>query len=609
MTSGDKPARRASTASAELEVAARRVVASKGRVSERRRLHRLFDAHWRYSMAEYPELATFVGWPGHDHRWTDLSLDAVERRRRELEVPVAVLDTIDRERLDDADRLSFDLFARDAHEALEGRRFPGDYMPVTQMGGVQHTVPQLLAMMPLRTVRHYDDAVSRLRGVAALVDQTIALMDRGLERGVSPPRVTLRDVPQQVLNLVTDEPLASPLLGAFTRFPGAVPARERERLAAEAAEAYRYGIAPALRKLHAYLVETYLPRARESTAMSDLPDGEDWYGFNVRQSTTTRLSQREIHEIGLREVARIRAVMEGVMAEAGHAGRFAEFTQLLRTDARFFFESAELLLAAYRDICKRADPELARLFGTLPRLPYGVLPVPSHAERSQTTAYYEPGSPEAGRPGYFYANTYDLKSRPKWEMEALSLHEAVPGHHLQIALAQEMKGLPEFRRHALYTAYVEGWGLYSESLGAEMGFYRDVWSRFGQLTYEMWRAVRLVVDTGMHVLGWTRERAIEFFHENTGKAEHDIVVEVDRYLVWPGQALAYKIGELKIRELRARAERDLGAGFDPRAFHDQILGAGPVPLDVLEDRVIAWIDGASAGASPSREPRRASRSA
>jgi uncharacterized protein (DUF885 family) len=225
-----------------------------------------------------------------------------------------------------------------------------------------------------------------------------------------------------------------------------------------------------------------------------------------------------------------------------------------------------------------------------------VLPVPSHAERSQTTAYYEPGSPQAGRPGYFYANTYDLKSRPKWEMEALSLHEAVPGHHLQIALAQEVKGLPEFRRHALYTAYVEGWGLYSESLGAEMGFYRDVWSRFGQLTYEMWRAVRLVVDTGMHVLGWSRQRAIEFFRENTGKAEHDIVVEVDRYLVWPGQALAYKIGELKIRELRARAEHDLGPGFDLRAFHDQVLGAGPLPLDVLEARVVDWIAGASAPA-------------
>jgi len=580
----------------DLEAAARRLIASRGRASEPRRLHRLFDAHWRYLMAEYPEYATLVGCPGHDHRWTDLSVEAVERRKRELEIPGAVLATIDRGRLGDADRLSFDLFDRDAREGLEGRRFMGDYMPVTQMGGVQHTVPQLLAMMPARTVPQYEDAVSRLHGVTALVDQTVALLGRGLELGVTPPRVTLRDVPQQVLNLVTDDPLASPLLGAFTRFPDAVPASDRERLAAAAAEAYRYGVAPAFRKLHAYLVESYLPRARESTAMSDLPDGEAWYEFSARQSTTTRLSPREIHEIGLSEVARIRAAMEAVIAEAGYAGRFDEFTHLLRTDPRFFFENADELLAAYRDICKRADPELARLFGTLPRLPYGVLPVPSHAERSQTTAYYEPGSPEAGRPGYFYANTYDLKSRPRWEMEALSLHEAVPGHHLQIALAQEMKGVPAFRRHALYTAYVEGWGLYSESLGSEMGFYRDAWSLFGKLTYEMWRAVRLVVDTGMHVLGWTRERAIEFFRENTGKAEHDIVVEVDRYLVWPGQALAYKIGELKIRELRAGAERDLGAGFDLRAFHDEVLGTGPVPLDVLEARVRAWTSGAGARA-------------
>jgi uncharacterized protein (DUF885 family) len=261
----------------------------------------------------------------------------------------------------------------------------------------------------------------------------------------------------------------------------------------------------------------------------------------------------------------------------------------LRTDPRFFFERAEDLLVAYRDIAKRADPELARLFGRLPRLPYGVIPVPSYAEKSQTTAYYEPGSPAAGRPGYFYANTYDLRARPRWEMEALTLHEAVPGHHLQIALAQELEDVPEFRRHGFYTAYVEGWGLYAESLGGEMGFYQDPYSRFGQLTYEVWRAIRLVVDTGMHALGWTRERALRYFHENAGKAEHDITVEIDRYIVWPAQALAYKIGELKIKELRALAEVSLGRAFDLRSFHDQVLGGGAVPLDLLEGRIRRWI--------------------
>jgi uncharacterized protein (DUF885 family) len=262
----------------------------------------------------------------------------------------------------------------------------------------------------------------------------------------------------------------------------------------------------------------------------------------------------------------------------------------LRTDPRFFFERAQDLLVAYRDIAKRADPELARLFGRLPRLPYGVRPVPSYAEKSQTTAYYEPGSPAAGRPGYFYANTWDLRSRPRWEMEALTLHEAVPGHHLQIALAQEMEDVPEFRRHGFYTAYVEGWGLYAESLGTEMGFYKDPYDRFGQLTYEVWRAIRLVVDTGMHALGWPRDRAIRYFEENAGKAEHDIVVEIDRYIVWPGQALAYKIGELKIKELRAWASAELGPRFDLRSFHDRILGSGAVPLDILEDKVRRWVD-------------------
>jgi uncharacterized protein (DUF885 family) len=281
--------------------------------------------------------------------------------------------------------------------------------------------------------------------------------------------------------------------------------------------------------------------------------------------------------------------MDGVREGSGFTGGFAEFMSFLRTDPRFFYERAEDLLTGYRDICKRADPELVRLFATLPRLPYGVVPVPAYAEKSQTTAYYEPGSPAAGRPGYFFANTYDLRARPKWEMEALALHEAVPGHHLQIALAQEMPGVPEFRKHGFYTAFIEGWGLYAEALGAEMGFYSDRYARFGQLTYEVWRAIRLVLDTGMHAFGWPRDKALAYFEENAGKAEHDIVVEVDRYIVWPGQALAYKIGELKIKELRARAASALGAAFDVRAFHDEVLGAGAVPLDLLESRLDSWI--------------------
>ncbi len=318
---------------------------------------------------------------------------------------------------------------------------------------------------------------------------------------------------------------------------------------------------PAYRSLLAYLEETYLPGARKTIGQSAMPNGKKWYAYNARFHTTTDLTPKQIHEIGLAEVERIRQEMEQIIQDLEFDGSFAEFAEFLRTDPQFYFDTPEALLTAYRAICKRADPELVRLFGKLPRLPYGVKPVPSYNEKSTTTAYYEPGSLAAGRPGYFFANTYDLATRPSWEMEALSLHEAVPGHHLQIALAQELEETHDLLKHSFYTAFVEGWGLYAESLGGEMGFYESPYSKFGRLTYEIWRAIRLVVDTGIHSLGWSRERAIDFFKQNAPKAEHDIIVEVDRYIVWPGQALAYKIGELKIQELRAYAKRKLGPGI------------------------------------------------
>jgi uncharacterized protein (DUF885 family) len=573
----------------DFETRAEEIIADRGRGGESERLHRLFDLHWAYTMEEYPEFATYVGWPGQNHRWSDMSLEAIERRNREMEVPARVLATIDRDALPRDDQVHHDLFRRGVEESLEGRRFKGEYMPINQMQGVQQNVAQTIAMMRVATTADYEDVVARLRGVPRLIEQTIMLLERGLETRITPPHITLRDVPQQILNQIVDDPQASPLLRHFSRFPETVAERERERLRQEAAASYAGEIVPALRRLHAFFVDSYLPRTRETIALADLPDGEAWYAFNVRQSTTTRLTPREIHDIGLAEVRRIRAEMDGVREGSGFSGGFREFMSFLRTDPRFFYERAEDLLTGYRDICKRADPELVRLFATLPRLPYGVVPVPAYAEKSQTTAYYEPGSPVAGRPGHFFANTYDLRARPKWEMEALALHEAVPGHHLQIALAQELPGVPEFRKHGFYTAFIEGWGLYAEALGAEMGFYTDPYARFGQLTYEVWRAIRLVLDTGMHAFGWPRAKALAYFEENAGKAEHDIVVEVDRYIVWPGQALAYKIGELKIKELRARAASALGAAFDVRAFHDEVLGAGAVPLDLLESRLGSWI--------------------
>jgi uncharacterized protein (DUF885 family) len=414
-------------------------------------------------------------------------------------------------------------------------------------------------------------------------------MKKGLETGITPPRITLRDVPQQIKNQMIEDPAKNAILKPFMEFPAEISENNRGRLRKEAEAALKQKVIPAFGKLHDFFVQTYLPKTRETIAMSDLPDGKAWYAYNVRTTTTTPLTPDEIHELGLSEVNRIRREMEKVISSTGFKGSFAEFSKFLRADPKFYYTDADNLLRGYRDIAKRADPELARLFGKLPRLPYGVKAVPAYAEKSQTTAYYQPGSPQAGRPGWFYANTYALNTRPKWEMEALTMHEAVPGHHLQISLAQEMEAMPEFRKHAGYTAFVEGWGLYSESLGTELGFYKDPYMKFGQLTYEIWRAIRLVVDTGMHSKGWSRQKAIDFFMENASKTEHDVTVEVDRYIVWPGQALAYKIGELKYKELRAFATKELGDKFDVRQFHDQVLGNGALPMDILESRLKEWV--------------------
>lgn len=573
----------------DFEARYRAIADARGRMPEAERLHALFAVDWDYTMASSPETATYVGVPGHETRWTDWSPAAVAERKANARRPLDVIATIDREALDEADRVSYDLFKRLAEEAIEGTRFPSEWLQITQLNGIQQDAAQVLSAMPAQTTEQLERQIARLRALPAAVDQTIALLKEGAARGVTPPRVTLRDVPEQVANLVPEEPFASALLQGFAELPSTVPGEEGLRLRREVAGIYSEAVKPAYERLRTYLIEHYIPAARETTAAVDLPDGEAWYRHQIKVMTSTSLDAREIHEIGLAEVARIRSEMERVKTESGFEGTLEAFFVHLRTAPEFYFTDADELVRAYRDIAKRADPQLIKFFKTLPRTPYGVLPVPSYAEQSQTTAYYYPGSPEAGRPGYFFANTYALNTRPKWEMEALTLHEAVPGHHLQIALAQELSNVPEFRKWGGYTAFVEGWGLYAEHLGEEMGFYADPYSKFGQLTYEMWRAVRLVVDTGMHALGWSREKAIEYFAQNASKSEHDIVVEIDRYLVWPGQALAYKLGELRIKELRARATKALGAKFDLRAFHDEVLRHGAVPLSVLEQNIDAWV--------------------
>jgi uncharacterized protein (DUF885 family) len=569
----------------------------------------LLDADWQYWMSQYPEVATQIGVPGHDGRWTDYSPAAIAARSAHLRETAARLASMARAALPSSEQLDYDLYRQLIDAAVEGLAFENDAlplrgvfpvnlaMPISQMGGVQQDAPRTIAIMPRDDRADYDRILERLDRLPALIDQTIALMAQGVAKGLVPPTITMRDVPGQVKAQIVSAPLESPLLAAFKAFPPSIPDADRPRLTTSASDVYTQKVAPAFTRLLTYLETTYLPACRDTIAVDALPAGAAMYAYNVAWHTTTTLTPKEIHAIGIEEVRRIRGEMDKVIAASGFKGSFAEFTTYLRTDPRFYYTDAGELVRAYRDVAKRADPELAHLFGTLPRLPYGVKAVPDAVAPSQTTAYYESGAPAAGRPGYMFANTYKLASRPKWEMEALTLHEAVPGHHLQIALAQELIGLPEFRKHSSYTAFVEGWALYAERLGEEMHFYTDPYAKFGQLTYQMWRAVRLVVDTGMHSLGWPRDRASAFFRDNSAKTEQDINVEIDRYIAWPGQALGYKIGELRIKELRASAEKTLAAKFDVRAFHDVLHQQGAVPLDVLERRVKEWVASYSSAAN------------
>lgn len=558
-------------------------------------LHELFEAEWERGLRENPVFATYIGDPRYGDRWTDLTPAAIAASHAGDRAALAAVERIDPASLSPEDQLNRELFRRQTLARLADHAYGEQYTPLSHRSGVT-SLHRLADVIVFRDARDYEQWLARMNTADRFIDQHVALLREGVRRRMVSPRVIMQRLPGQIDKQIVEDPEASPFYDAFRRMPASVPEAERQRLQAAARTAIATRIVPAYRRLRQYLERDYLPRTRESVGLWDTPNGVERYAELARFYTTTDLTPDQIHEIGLAEVARIRGEMARVIERTGFDGSFEEFLDYLRTDAKFRYTDAADLLLAYEAMSKRVDPMLPRFFGRLPRMPYGVRPIAPQIAPDTTTAYYQAPSMDGRRAGYYYVNLYKPEERPKYEIPVLTIHEAVPGHHLQIALAQELGELPKFRRDFEATAYVEGWALYSESLGEEMGFYDDPYDKFGQLTYEMWRAVRLVVDTGLHDKHWTRQQAIDYFKANAAKTELDIVNEIDRYIGNPGQALAYKIGELRIQELRREATDRLGDRFDIRAFHDVVLGSGPVPLDVLSANVRAWIEATLAAA-------------
>jgi uncharacterized protein (DUF885 family) len=564
-------------------------------VSVSAEFHRLLDEEWESRLREEPLLASSVGDHRYDDRLPSVAPADLQRAADRRRSTLPRLQAIDRAGLDVADRISYDMLARELKDDVADHEFGSWQLPINADTGFHTGFADLPRSTTFRNTGDYRNYVARLRAFPGYVAQQIANMREGLRTGFTLPRVVLDGYDVAIRSHVVDDPEKSVFSAPFRSFPPGVPEADRARLVADGRSAVMDGAVAGYRAFLDFMVGEYIPRTRTTTAAADLPRGREYYAHRVRHFTTLDVTPEEVHKIGLAEVERIHAEMLEVIRQSGFPGDFAAFLKFLRTDPRFYARTPEELLKDASFIAKKMDGKLPSLFGRLPRLPYGVEPVPAHLAPKYTGGRYVEAPVGGTRAGTYWVNTYALESRPLYVLEALTLHEAVPGHHLQIALQQELEGIPPFRRAAGVGAFVEGWGLYSERLGLEAGFYQDPYSNFGRLTYEMWRACRLVVDTGLHALGWPREKAMEYLAANTALSLHEVRTETDRYISWPGQALGYKMGELKIRELRRLAEKDLGERFDVRSFHDAVLANGPVPLPVLEEQVRAYV---------SREPQR-----
>ena len=549
----------------------------------------LLDEAWEWRLENFPMFASQLGDRRYNDRWTDLSIGAIEARHEQTRAFLKRVYLIDRIALSDSDQLNYELFRRSLQSDVDGMAFKGHLIPLDHQGGVQNLDSEA-NYLNFDSVRDYEDWLARMAKVGDVVEQTIKLAELGRKAGYMPPKILMERIPGQIAGQLVDDARASPFYAVFEEMPASIADDDQQRLREIARDTIDETVLPAYRKLARYFSGTYLPACRESIGLSSMPNGSAWYEHHVRRFTTTQMTPDDIHRLGLAEVRRIRDEMQKIIDELEFAGDFQDFLVFLRSDPQFYYDNPDDLFESYLATSKRIDPEIIKLFGKLPRMPYGVKPIPDSIAPDTTTAYYSQPAADGSRAGIYWVNLYKPEVRPKYEIEVLTVHEAVPGHHLQLALQQELGDMPDFRRYGGFTAFVEGWGLYSESLGYDLGLYKDPYSEFGQLTYEMWRAVRLVVDTGIHYKGWTRQQAIDFFKDNAAKTELDIINEIDRYIGWPGQALAYKIGQLKIKTIRERAELALGNEFDVRTFHDELLGGGALPLDILEQRMDAWLE-------------------
>ena len=566
-------------------------------------LHQLFGREWEYQMSHNPIRASLLGDRRYNDKWPDLSLPEMREEFQHARDVLTQLHAIPRAQLPPSDQLSYDVFDYNTSDFAEGEPYKWYLVRTGTFNGIQ-TVEGLVNSLRFETVKDYDDWLARMHSFPAYMDQNIDLMREGIRQRVVLPKVIGEKVLKQLNDMDWQDPTRHGFYKPFRKIPPSFSEADKQRLTAAAQQVIKADVLPAFQRLRDFLQKEYVSASFDQVGAWQVPNGDQTYAYLARSMTTTTMTPEQIHETGLQEVKRLRTEMEKTKEQAGFKGSMQEFFQFLRTDGQFHFTTEADLLEYTRAEAKTIDPLLIKLFRSFPRLPYGVEPAPKEIAAGMPAAYASQGAPDGSRPGYFYINTYKPETRPKYEIVSLILHEAVPGHTFQGGIAIELKDLPKFRRYGGYSAYAEGWALYCESLGYEMGLYDDVYARFGKLSNEMWRAVRLVVDTGMHQKHWSRQQAIDYFVANVATSEYNATSEVDRYISWPGQALAYKIGELKIKELRERATKELGPNFDLREFHDVLLLNGPLPLTVLDKQVSGWIERKKTQALALLNPRR-----